>query len=882
MRRWSTQWIRGALLPSLLLLTPTEPATTPTAALDVAVGGCFEWDDAACVLRDEDSTLTLWLDTDAESVPMVRIDEAEVETEAFAVAGGVRISVDVPAGAESLSVHQAAASIRMALHRRPMSPALVKFNERVEAKDLEGATKTLEDALETAEGFARLELLDKARRLRQGGAHALEQIELARELGAPIAETKALAAVAFERARKRRDPAGAAPYIDRLLELGEHLPEAEVRGHYYAGLVARQTGDLGGALRHLEQAERVAERLSFELELIDAYDWHGSTLADLGRGEDAVALANRGLAIARTVAPSCDLRSRLLANFGWTHLVLASMDRPHDDPHDYLEEALALLDECPNETRRASRLVDLALTELTFERPDLALEWLAMIDVEPPHLVVWIEEARARAAEGAGYWSQVPSLLRIPVATSEPQLRWASLVRQAQTEQRWGFVEVAAETFAEAEAVLDAELQGVSIGDGAELYLAGRSASARGLVDALLEQGRTAEAMCRARLARRRSVARLDRVARVGAASPEARRQWKATVSEVLAARDAIAAEQAKLWELRVDEQERQRAKLEARAREAEAKLDEAVRKLGVRTTARGCEALAQPGPGELLLVIAELEHGWVVFAADEQELVAQRLSGAELLDPTSAWLTRIGSSLRRAERVVVVPTGASWSVPIHALALDGGVLIDHVPVIYSLDLPPRAPTTSNGRALVVADPTGNLPEALAESSEVGELLSKAGWRVDGRTGEQATRAEVTEALGAVSLFHYAGHGRADGVVGWDSALTLHDAEELAVDDILALASVPHGIVLTGCETGAVSLETLAGGMNLGRAFVLAGAQWVVAADTRVDDALAREVGTRLYDDADAKRLDGAAALRQALVELKDREGWEAFRVIVP
>lgn len=889
MRRWSTQWIRSALLPSLLLVTPTGPASDDSPALDVAVGGCFEWDDAACVLRDEDSTLTLWLDTDAESVPVVRLDDVEVETEAFAVAGGVRISVDVPAGAESLSVHQAGASIRMALHRRPMSPALVKFNERVEAKDVKGATETLEDALETAEGFARLELLDKARRLdnrlrrvESEQARALEQIALARDLNAPLAETHALAAAAFLSTRVKNDPAGAVPYIDRLLELGSARVDAKARGHYYSAVVARQTGDLGGALRNLELAEREASKLALDSLLVAAYDWHGSTLADLGRGTEAVELANRSQALALEGTPSCEVESRLLGNYGYTHLALASAGLPHDDPQPYFEDSLALLEGCPNPDRHASRLVDLALTELTFDRPERALEWLSELDAEPEALVGWIEEARARAAEGVGRWELVPSLLQRSIATQDPAIRWAALVRQAASEDRWGFSEIAVETYTEAEAVLDAELQGVAIGSGADLYLAGRSASARGLVGVLLEQGRTAEAMCRARLARRRSLARLDLVARVGAASLEARREWEATVSEILAARDSIEAEQANLWELRVDEQERQRAKLEARAREAESKLDEAVRKLGVRTAVRGCEALAQPRPGELLLVIAELERGWVVFAADEDDVVAHRLSGTELLDPTSRWLAELRSSLRRAERVVVVPTGASWSVPIHALPFEGGLLIDHMPVIYSLDLPPRAPTTSNGRALVVADPTGNLPEALAESRVVGELLSKAGWRVDGRTTDQATRAAVIEALGAVSLFHYAGHGRADGVVGWDSALSLHDAEELTVDDILALSSVPHGVVLTGCETGAVSLETLAGGMNLGRAFVLAGAQWVVAADVRVGDALAREVGTRLYDDADVKKLDGAAALRQALVELKDREGWEAFRVIVP
>jgi len=313
-----------------------------------------------------------------------------------------------------------------------------------------------------------------------------------------------------------------------------------------------------------------------------------------------------------------------------------------------------------------------------------------------------------------------------------------------------------------------------------------------------------------------------------------------------------------------------------------DARLDEAVRKLGVRARTEDCDALRQPGTGELLLVIAELPVGWVVFATDEHGIVAERLSGAELLDPSSTWLTRLEVPLAKAKSVVVVPTGASWGVPIHALPTDDGVLIERLPVAYSLDLPPRPSSVQGARALVVADPSGNLPEALAESRDVSSRLAETGWAVDERTGAAASRASVTEALTSASLFHYAGHGRADGVVGWNSALVLADAEELAVDDILALPSVPAGVVLTGCETGAVSLETLAGGMNLGRAFVLAGSKWVVAADVRVSDALAREVGTRLYAGAADETLDGAAALQQAIVELGDREGWQAFRVVVP
>jgi cellulose synthase operon protein C len=98
---------------------------------------------------------------------------------------------------------------------------------------------------------------------------------------------------------------------------------------------------------------------------------------------------------------------------------------------------------------------------------------------------------------------------------------------------------------------------------------------------------------------------------------------------------------------------------------------------------------------------------------------------------------------------------------------------------------------------------------------------------------------------------------------------------------------VPAGVVLSGCNTTSVAEGTLAGGMNLGRAFVLAGADWVIGADGKVDDELARVLGTALYAQLEhgGEHFDGPAALRLAQLQLRARDpggGWRAFRAIGP
>ncbi|MCA9711923.1 MAG: CHAT domain-containing protein, partial [Myxococcales bacterium] len=173
------------------------------------------------------------------------------------------------------------------------------------------------------------------------------------------------------------------------------------------------------------------------------------------------------------------------------------------------------------------------------------------------------------------------------------------------------------------------------------------------------------------------------------------------------------------------------------------------------------------------------------------------------------------------------------------------------------------------------------------EAATVLQRLVALGWTVDHQHGREATRARVTASLAQAELLHYAGHGVHRGPSGWDGALLLGDGDTLGVTDILALPRVPAQVVLSGCETASITQSARAGGMNLGRAFVLAGAQWVIGAQGVVDDALARSIGEALYAELRPgdSVVEGAAALRRALLEARARDpsgDWARFRVVVP
>ncbi len=138
-----------------------------------------------------------------------------------------------------------------------------------------------------------------------------------------------------------------------------------------------------------------------------------------------------------------------------------------------------------------------------------------------------------------------------------------------------------------------------------------------------------------------------------------------------------------------------------------------------------------------------------------------------------------------------------------------------------------------------------------------------------------------------VALLHYAGHGRNLGLGGWDSVLVLADDSTLGVGDILALPRVPAAVVLSGCETGASDAHALAGGMNLGRAFLLAGTRTVIAASGALDDEIAALVGAELYREWRPDRpFDGPGALRRALLRVRaarpGHTGWQQLHALSP
>lgn len=835
----------------------------PVAPAPEAIfSGCVEFGPDTCILEGP-TRLSIWLDVHPATPLLVRIDGEPVPATGRVIQGGVRLAVEVPRGAEVVRVETPAQTWS------PEVTIALEWRARPPIDDL--SSKDLRAFANKNSGWAKLRALEKLRRRSKGHPAGLPdgeaELALARQLGAVHHQASVLGQRAHTFIEFTRDAGQARAALDELKPLGEVSPFASARWQYHNAVLARHTGDLGSAIDGFENARTLSERVNFGV--TDVVDMLASTYAELGRDDEARPLFRQLEDNLWEHGPACSEWTRIANNLAWGQLVLGSAGHEHEDPRPLLLAALERCAACPNTMTEASLLLDLALAELEYGKPLDAQGWIAQIGAQPEYLRGWIEMTALAVALELGDESSQPPLILEPAHADDIELAWNQRVRRGDLLTAWGFHALAAETYEAAEAELRVTFEQVGTGEGGEMYVAGRMASLEGLVEALLQVNQLADASCAIRLARAQEFGRLDRTARLGAATEDERAHWERELIEIVEERRTMDGSQARLWELSETEQLQASAKLSSQARRNRERLDAAVRELGLHPSPRSCVALRPASEGEVILV------------AFMSRVFALSGSGVEVSQRTN--LSSI-EALATASRITLLDTEVDQSGPLHLASWrHADSLIDLAPIGYSLDLPPRVVSTAEPRAaLVLADPRGDLPNAHTEADTVRRTLAAGGCDVIDLRGSDATRSNLFKHAAAVDLLHYAGHGVRSGQSGWDSALLLADDARLGIHDVFTLPGVPRGVVLTGCETAAPNPDTVGGGMNIGRAFVLSGSDWVIAADAEVADRFAADVGAAVHSTT---AQDGPTRLREALLRLRSDDPelpWEQFRVITP
>ncbi len=180
-----------------------------------------------------------------------------------------------------------------------------------------------------------------------------------------------------------------------------------------------------------------------------------------------------------------------------------------------------------------------------------------------------------------------------------------------------------------------------------------------------------------------------------------------------------------------------------------------------------------------------------------------------------------------------------------------------------------------------------DLPQTREEVLELRKILGNDAVLL---LGSDATEtAFKSEPLEDFKIIHIAAHGFADTQFPERSGLVLgvdsnsHDDGLLQVREIIRLRFRAHLVTLSACNTGVGKLQGEEGVTNLVEAFLVSGAQAVVASLWSADDTYTLTLMERFYTHI-AEGQDKAAALRQAKLDSLAKYGkqvppyyWAAF-----
>jgi tetratricopeptide (TPR) repeat protein len=116
----------------------------------------------------------------------------------------------------------------------------------------------------------------------------------------------------------------------------------------------------------------------------------------------------------------------------------------------------------------------------------------------------------------------------------------------------------------------------------------------------------------------------------------------------------------------------------------------------------------------------------------------------------------------RKVRRVTIIPHSLFHFLPFWALpSLEAYDVVIAASAAHFVQTR-HAAEPACGRALVVADPTRDLPASQAEGEAVGRRLARLNFDVTRLDREQATEDALIESLRGVSVFHFCGHGHSD------------------------------------------------------------------------------------------------------------------------
>jgi cellulose synthase operon protein C len=870
--------------------------------------------------------ITLWTDSPIAPPWVLRTDRGPVSPRiATGVAGGTQWSVDVPPHAERLE-------LRGPDGRTVWSLAIA---ETAEHPDVD-RWLTLGRTGKYAEALAGLERSRSTGPAREQGPTQAAIGRMALALGRfERAEPALRAAVSAAEAEGRisdvvRDGAAllwglvwlqqrfgdARTLLGEMSPYGSQYPEGRVWMDFHTGLLAASTGDIRSALQRYRAAEQGGRRLNLGDLASSASNEIASQLILLGRVDEALVLI-RSLPIPEE---PCARASRAL-DLAWALIEQETKQAAGSTASDpAVAAAVAAMEKsveaCPDLHRRLLSAINAAEYGLFTGTDATMARALGAIQEDSSDHDVFLGSWRA---DVLGRWRLGRrEFVRALVAFDDEvrSARGAGLMEETFRGEvgagrallGLGRRRAAVARLRGAQGLLDTMLREVPMGEGRGSFLGGHEEAVRYLVGALVDGGAPADALRVARWTRSAELAQASKVDRLAHLPAPAQRRWDDAIGTYQRIRKEIEHEAENDWTVAQADLSRLRERRRLRAEQARGALDQAYRWLVEDGGDPGARSLSNPAAGEVYLGFFPGPVGWFVLAARPGSVVARPFEESELGSPAGAArvLATVDSELATARRLRLFPYGASDRIDWQATSWRGRPLIASLEIEYGLDVAAaRAPSPGERRqergvpdpqgALVVADPNGDLPSAVAEVNAVERTLA-ATWKVVRLEGAAATRDAVLVGLSRARIFHYAGHAEVDPSVELSGALVLRGEARIQLGDLLALSSVPELAVLSACDA-ARTADQHPSLMGLGQAFVAAGARAVIAPTRPIADAFAKAFALGFYSALQGESGAEVESVRRAfhravLVVLGVQEGdaqkgteagdWKSLRLLVP
>ena len=877
------------LVPILLLLVggPSTPggAASPLMA---EISGCESYlTNSGCTLGKQGRQIKLWIAGETQVV--ARVDQGSLVAAApKAASGGLLYVFEIPEEAHLLEL--------IGRDGSPLRLTILPSQRPAWYEDAKSRLENLDELERFLSSLRALPPLDNAHKLyflsrlafqrgrrAEAASLALKGAELwlqAQGVGNAVREL-AFAGQQFQ------DEANFQARREALQRARQGLAELQkfgflpVRPAYYLDSlevnVFMATGDLRSALAAVENLRSLAEHGLLEAAEQRIYAEHRAlVLTELGRFEEAAAAIDSLLALPPEDPAS---QAELLMNRGWIAYLTREKGSPGADPLTFFEAAWQIYRDSPKFEYRFHNLLNLAAAELQAGHTEAARTYLERATAfqtganAAQRLMALELEGRLllrqdKASQALRRFLELENAAR---AAALPSLRWQGLWGRSQALAQLGRTAEALETLARAARFADEEMLLIPADRGRETFLAQRDQATRLQLELLLEQ-KSIDAAWLALLERMTQSQRLLQRDEKLASLDDAGRQRRD---------EAIA---------------RLKSSFPAEAREEQSRLSlenpdagywqaQILDQLGVPST----QQLTFPPPrkGELMLTFFPLAAGWVAFARSDRDIVARILPVRPAAAPEELarnLLALFRDEIAASHRLKVVPWGALLAVDFHTLISDRMVVYG----VAAGRLP--AATGKLSSALLVEAPSGGLRRAADEIAFAQAILKERRPQLALTTLDQSNGSltEIRQGIATADFLHFAGHSEAKGYAGFDSQLSLQWFTPLRLADLFTLEKVPRLIVLSSCE-GADDRDPESGekGLGLAQAFVLLGADQVLAATRSVNDAKAARLMQEVYErwPAGDVEVDLALLLHEAQKFLRAAEPdptWEAFRVFEP